>query len=93
MEKIKKNRKNYAQSEKRRALLKSMSINKFMNFSLRMIAKTALINLKGYKTRIKNYCLITARSKGVLRPYNISRMMFKYYASFGYLKGIRKSSW
>jgi len=91
--KDKKNRILYKQFEKKRLLLKSMQVNKFLSFTVRGEAKNLLINLRGYKSRIKNYCLITARSRGILRKYNISRMVFKQYASFGYLKGIKKASW
>jgi ribosomal protein S14 len=91
--KDKKNRILYKQFEKKRILLKSIQVNNFLNFTVRGEAKNLLSNLVGYKSRIKNYCLITGRSRGILRRYNISRMLFKQYASFGYLKGIKKASW
>lgn len=45
------------------------------------------------KTRVKNYCMLTARSKGVYRDFHLSRMMFRELALTGRLPGIRKSSW
>lgn len=45
------------------------------------------------KTRIKNYCMFTARSRGVYKHFHLSRMMFKELALAGRLPGIRKSSW
>jgi len=91
--KNKKNRNKYNLLEKKKLLLKSISKNVFLTNKYRIFAKNKLINLKGYKSFLKNYCIISGRSRGVLRKYNISRMLFKYYASFGYLKGIKKGSW
>lgn len=91
--KNKKNRINYKLFEKKKLLLKSIVKNKFLFNTYRKYAKNKLIILKGYKSFVKNYCIISGRSRGIVRKYNISRMLFKYYASFGYLKGIKKGSW
>ena len=91
--KNKKNRFSYNLLEKKRLLLKSINKNMFLYNKYRKYAKNKLIILKGYKSYLKNYCIISGRSRGIIRKYNISRMLFKYYASFGYLKGIRKGSW
>ena len=91
--KDKKNRISYKKFEKKRRLLKTICCNQFMNLNFRLKAKLSLLNLVGFRSIIKNYCLITYRSRGILRKYNISRMVFKQYASLGYLKGIKKASW
>jgi small subunit ribosomal protein S14 len=45
------------------------------------------------KGRIKNRCSLTSRAKANLSFFKLSRMIFKNKASFGFLEGIRKSSW
>src|SRR3978361_1075624 len=91
--KDKKNRVNYTKFEKRRLLLKAITNNQFLDVNIQNKIIIYLKNIIVYKSRIKNYCLITARARGVLRNYNISRILFKQYASYGYLKGIKKASW
>jgi small subunit ribosomal protein S14 len=91
--KNKKNRFNYKLFEKKRLLLNSIYKNNFLLNKYKKYAKNKLIILKGYKSYLKNYCIISGRSRGIIRKYNISRMLFKYYGSFGYLKGIKKGSW
>jgi len=41
-------------------------------------------------TRIRNYCLKTARSRWILRRFIISRITFKEYMRQGKLQGMRK---
>ncbi|XBT18795.1 MAG: 30S ribosomal protein S14 [Candidatus Shikimatogenerans sp. AspAUS03] len=45
------------------------------------------------KVRLKNFCSITGRSRGYLRLFGISRIMFKKLVSLGYLPGVKKYSW
>lgn len=82
----------FKQIEKKKVLLKSISVNKFLDLEIRGFAQD-LMKRKVYKTVIKNYCLLTTRSRGIIRKYNLSRMSFKKYVGFGYLKGIKKGSW
>lgn len=48
---------------------------------------------KTTKTRIKNFCLETSRTKGIVKKLNISRHVFRERASFGLIAGLRKSVW
>lgn len=45
------------------------------------------------KHKVKNRCILTSRPKGIMSYFKLSRLSFKNKASFGYLEGIRKSSW
>ena len=45
------------------------------------------------KTRIKNFCILTSRSKGIYKNFGISRIMFRELALLGQLPGIKKASW
>jgi small subunit ribosomal protein S14 len=42
---------------------------------------------------IHNKCLISGRSRANLNKFKMSRMIFKKYSEFGFLNGIKKSSW
>jgi ribosomal protein S14 len=91
--KDKENRINYKKFEKKKMLIKAIYVNKFMDNFYHKQIKLYFETIIFYKNKIKNYCVVTARARGILRKYNISRIVFKQYASYGYLKGIKKSSW
>ena len=44
-------------------------------------------------TRLKNRCAITGRSRGYLRKFGVSRIVFRELASRGQLPGVKKASW
>ncbi len=44
-------------------------------------------------TRSHNRCMLTGRSKGVLRKFKISRIMLRELANAGKIPGLRKASW
>ena len=43
--------------------------------------------------RIKNRCMISHRSRGYLRDFGLSRIVFRNEANKGNIPGIKKSSW
>jgi len=43
--------------------------------------------------RLNNRCLITGRSRGYMRAFGISRIIFREMAREGKIPGIRKASW
>jgi len=45
------------------------------------------------KTKLKRHCIISGRSKGVSREYNISRIQFKEMIKFGIIPGYHKAVW
>lgn len=47
----------------------------------------------GSLTRVNRRCIITGRSKGIIRRYSISRLVFRRLATQGLLPGIIKASW
>nr|QIQ23006.1 ribosomal protein S14 [Coleochaete scutata] len=55
--------------------------------------KLAKLPRNSSRTRIRNRCIITGRSRSILKTFRISRIMFRTLASEGNLVGIRKSSW
>jgi len=51
------------------------------------------IYLYYFYTKIKNFCVLSYRRRGVFNYFKLTRMMFKYYALNKQLVGIMKSSW
>lgn len=45
------------------------------------------------RTRVKNYCFITGRSRGVFKLFGLSRHHICYLAARGEIFGFRKASW
>jgi small subunit ribosomal protein S14 len=43
--------------------------------------------------RVKNRCAITGRSRGYMRAFGLSRIMFRELAREGKIPGIKKASW
>ncbi len=91
--KNKKNRRKYAAEEKKKNLIKAIINNWYLCNTQCIFARKVLFQIAGYRSYLKNYCIISGRSRGIIRPYNISRIYFKQLTSFGYLKGIKKMSW
>jgi len=44
-------------------------------------------------TRLRNYCALTGRTRGVYRKLKISRIKLRELALEGKIPGMRKSSW
>ncbi len=44
-------------------------------------------------TRVKNFCALTGRSRGVYRKFKLSRIMLRELALQGKIPGMRKASW
>ena len=81
-------------SKKRAALVKIIK-NRKLTLDERFTAqlKLAKIPRNSAKTRIRNRCEITGRSRGVYRKLKISRIALRELASKGVIPGMTKSSW
>lgn len=51
------------------------------------------LSLKISKTKLFRNCIMTGRSRGVYRPYGLSRCALKELIQFGRLPGYTKSVW
>ncbi len=43
--------------------------------------------------RIKNRCAVSGRSRGYMRPFGLSRIVFRELAREGKIPGVKKASW
>jgi len=85
----------YLKNLKTRTELKKRLKNKDLNFGERFKLQINLNNKpkNSAKERIKNRCVITGRSKGIVGLFSISRIKVREMISQGQLAGVKKASW
>jgi len=87
-------RKKYRKSEvfnKIFQLLYMANTSIFIKFILQKFYKLSSLSFKA-KSRIKNYCIISGRSRGIIRKYKFSRISFKLTGIPDLFFGIKKAS-
>jgi small subunit ribosomal protein S14 len=91
----KKKRSLYLKYFKTQNELKNQLKNKELNFSDRYALQIKLerFSKNSKRTRIRNRCILTGRSKGVVGLFNISRIKVREMISKGVIPGVKKSSW
>jgi small subunit ribosomal protein S14 len=79
----------------KRMELKATIMDKNAPFEQRFEAQLKLAKLprNGSKTRIRNRCELTGRSRGYYRKFNMSRICLRELAGSGMLPGVVKASW
>ena len=90
-----KRRKQYSLNELKRFQLKTLIQNLTLSKKSRYLFSLELnkMNRNSSRIRVKNRCVVTARSHSVLRFCRLSRIKFRELATQGLLMGIRKASW
>lgn len=88
-------RSNYNSLELYRNYVKSIANDQTLPYATRMDASIELGQLgkKGSVTTIKNRCIHTGRSRGVLKRFRLSRIMIRHLISEGKIPNIKKASW
>ena len=81
--------------EKKRLSLKALSRDHRLPLGLRIVYRLFLSNFvrNASRTRVKNRCTVTGRSRGVFRFFRLSRLQVRETHLRGLLYGIRKASW
>ena len=79
----------------KRKALKAVIINVHASDEEKMAAQFALQRLprNSSKTRIRNRCQMTGRSRGFESAFGLSRIAMREMALNGFLPGVRKASW
>ena len=71
-------------------------VNKVLYFSLKTnILKIILLENYSYyfsQVQIKNFCVVSGRSRGVHRKFKISRILLRELSGKGYFFGLKKAS-
>lgn len=54
-----------------------------------------VLNIKTLRTNkvIKRLCMFTGRSRGCLKKFHVSRIMFRHFVHIGAILGVQKASW
>jgi ribosomal protein S14 len=61
-------------------------------FLIKILVKKGVFKLSEFRTKIKNYCVISGRSKSIYRKFKISRIMLRTLGSKGLFFGLQKAS-
>ena len=79
----------------KRKALKAVIMNVHASDDEKMAAQFALQRLprNSSKTRIRNRCQMTGRSRGFESAFGLSRIAMREMALNGFLPGVRKASW
>lgn len=97
-----KNRERLFFQEKKKLIKKTLFVN-FLNvfsnhfkrnhsiFLYVFIKKLKCFNSS--KTKINRRCILSNRNRSIIRPFNISRIIFKDLIYFGMLPGYKKAVW
>ena len=95
VEKDKRRRKLVKSHAARRAALKALAHDRSASREERFQAflKLAALPRNGAKTRVRNRCQVTGRSRGFYRKFKLSRIALRELASVGQVPGRVKSSW
>lgn len=95
---IEKNNRRTRMSERdlsKRLNLKEIIMNKDLPLEERFKAQLKLSSMprNGARTRVRNRCLLTGRSRGYYRKFKLSRISLRLLAGNAMLPGVVKASW
>ena len=45
------------------------------------------------KVKIKNYCILSGRARGVIRDFKLSRILLRKLGAKGFISGLKKKTW
>jgi small subunit ribosomal protein S14 len=78
-----------------RAALKAIIMNRELPVEERIAAQFKMNEMPrdGSKSRIRNRCELTGRSRGYYRKFQMSRIALRELGNFGQIPGLVKSSW
>lgn len=80
--------KKYTKSLVNKTILNNFFYKKNVYYSILFFAFSYI-----HYTKIKNFCVLSYRRRGIFNHFKLTRMMFKYYALNKQLNGLMKSSW
>ena len=77
------------------AKLKAIADDESKDETERLMARLKMAELprNGNRTRVRNRCELTGRSRAYYRKFRLSRIMLRELANKGLIPGVTKSSW
>nr|YP_010191904.1 ribosomal protein S14 [Dictyostelium intermedium]DAZ85366.1 TPA_asm: ribosomal protein S14 [Dictyostelium intermedium] len=93
--KDKERREIYKNTEKMKNMYKMLRRNELLDQETRNYFNMKLIGSPKDSSisRIKNRCIETGRSRGIISAYRISRLRFREYMKMGLISGVKKISY
>ncbi|NP_050098.1 ribosomal protein S14 (mitochondrion) [Dictyostelium discoideum] len=93
--KDKERREIYKQAEKMKNMYKMLRRNELLDQETRNYfnMKVTSSEKNSSISRIKNRCVETGRSRGIISAYRISRLRFREYMKMGLISGVKKISY
>jgi small subunit ribosomal protein S14 len=79
--------------KRREALVKAYAEERRLLKKQKNFAALARLPRDSSPTRSHNRCLLTGRSRAVLRKFKVSRIMLRELALAGKIPGLKKASW
>lgn len=81
--------------EHKRVAWKTIQNNLAFPIKKRFYASIQLSKLKrkSSRVRVKNFCVLTGRSRGVFNYFKLSRIMIRELAANSLLPGLKKANW
>jgi small subunit ribosomal protein S14 len=80
-------------AEKRKNVLSAIKQSTEFSETLSLQRKLQKMPTNSAKTRVRNRCWKTGRSRGVFRDFGLSRHVLREMAYEGLLPGVTKASW
>lgn len=80
-------------ADKRQALIEEFQNATSQREKLELHRQIQQLPRNSSRTRLRNRCWVTGRSRGVYRDFGLSRHVFREWAHQGLLPGVVKSSW
>jgi small subunit ribosomal protein S14 len=80
-------------AEKRKNVLNAIKQSTDFSETLSLQRKLQKMPTNSAKTRVRNRCWKTGRSRGVFRDFGLSRHVLREMAYEGLLPGVTKASW
>lgn len=75
--------------------INSLRKNDILPKALQEIAdkEIAELPLNSCTTRIHGRCVVTSRARSFVRPWRVSRIMFRHFADYNYMSGVQRAMW
>lgn len=80
-------------ADKRQALIEQFEDATSQREKLEIHRQIQQLPRSSSRTRLRNRCWVTGRSRGYYRDFGLSRHVFREWAHEGLLPGVVKSSW
>jgi ribosomal protein S14 len=86
-------KKKFLKNEIKYKILKSIFQNKKINPNKRLFSFFLILKSNNKINKLKNICLLTSKTNGLIKDFGISRNMMKYLLNHNKAQNIKANSW